>query len=314
MPRRTRTLASPAVPALLGLLAAAAATRGRLVRAALLSLGACSMKLSAGAVPLLWLLAEGLAPWRPRPRPAALARGFVALALGVAAVVAYTVALYGALDPYGADNLRVLQHRVGLAPVLAASLQIHLGYLQQFVAPFGLSPEYPDFAASLTDPATLLSGAALLALAAYAAWGARRRPLVALAILGALALALPTSNLLPMPNMRADRFTYLPSVPACLGIAALLLAATVPAGVATRHVYIQSLPAGSVPSCGATLDYMLEVFPLLTVVRKVLTGGGECARIDWTFLGLSMPAWVLISVVVLAIFGVVANLRFPRAR
>ena len=99
-----------------------------------------------------------------------------------------------------------------------------------------------------------------------------------------------------------------------LGIAALLLAATVPAGVATRHVYIQSLPEGSVPSCGATLDYMLEVFPLLTVVRKVLTGGGECARIDWTFLGLSMPAWVLISVVVLTIFGVVANLRFPRAR
>ncbi len=211
--------------ALLGLLAAAAASRGRPVRAALLSLGACSMKLSAGAIPLLWLLAEALAPWRPRPRPAALARGFVALALGVAAVVAYTVALYGALDPYGADNLRVLQHRVGLAPVLAASLQIHLGYLQQFIAPFGLSPEYPDFAASLTDPATLLSGAALLALAAYGVWSARRRPLVALAILGALALALPTSNLLPMPNMRADRFTYLPGVPVALGLAALLLAA-----------------------------------------------------------------------------------------
>lgn len=99
-----------------------------------------------------------------------------------------------------------------------------------------------------------------------------------------------------------------------VGIALLLLAAAVPAGVATRHVYIQSLPEGSVPSCGATLDYMLEVFPVFTVVRKVLTGGGECARIDWTFLGLSMPAWVLISVLVLAIFGVVANLRFPRSR
>lgn len=99
-----------------------------------------------------------------------------------------------------------------------------------------------------------------------------------------------------------------------VGIAALLLAAVVPAGVATRHVYIQSLPEGSVPSCGATLDYMLEVFPVFTVVRKVLTGGGECARIDWTFLGLSMPAWVLIAVLVLVIFGVVANLRFPRVR
>lgn len=99
-----------------------------------------------------------------------------------------------------------------------------------------------------------------------------------------------------------------------VGIAALLLAAAVPAGVAIRHVYIQSLPEGSVPSCGATLDYMLEVFPVFTVVRKVLTGGGECARIDWTFLGLSMPAWVLIAVLVLAIFGVVANLRFRRGR
>ena len=94
----------------------------------------------------------------------------------------------------------------------------------------------------------------------------------------------------------------------------LPLAACFPASVAGRHVYIQSLPARSVPSCGATLDYMLEVFPVFTVVRKVLTGGGECARIDWTFLGLSMPAWVLIAVLVLVIFGVVANLRFPRVR
>ena len=51
------------------------------------------------------------------------------------------------------------------------------------------------------------------------------------------------------------------------------------------------------PSCGATLDYMLDVFPLLTVVRKVLTGGGECAKIDWSLLGLSMPGWVLVAVV-----------------
>lgn len=211
--------------ALLGLLAADAASRARPARAALLSLGACSMKLSAGAVPLLWLLAEALAPWRPRLPTRRLATGFVALALGAAAVVLYTVALYGALDPYGPDNLRVFQHRVGLAPVLAASLQIHLGYLQQLVAPFGLSPEYTDFAASFADPATLLSGTALLALALYGVACARRRPLVALAILGSFVLALPTSNLFPMPNMRADRFTYLPSVPACLGLAALLLAA-----------------------------------------------------------------------------------------
>lgn len=92
----------------------------------------------------------------------------------------------------------------------------------------------------------------------------------------------------------------------------LLLASLIPGYVAGRHLYIQSLPAGSVPSCGATLEYMLEVFPLVDVIRRVLNGGGECAVIDWSFLGLSMPAWVLISVAVLAVGGFVANWAVPR--
>jgi disulfide bond formation protein DsbB len=89
----------------------------------------------------------------------------------------------------------------------------------------------------------------------------------------------------------------------------IFLVALFPGYVAGRHVYIQSLPPGSVPSCGATLDFMMDVFPLMEVVRKVLTGGGECAKIDWRFLGLSMPAWVLIAVVMLAIGGIYANAR-----
>lgn len=92
------------------------------------------------------------------------------------------------------------------------------------------------------------------------------------------------------------------------------LAAGSLAATAGRHVWIQLQPPGAVPGCGADLDFMLEIFPLYEVVLKVFRAGGECQKIDWTFLGLSMPAWVLISVVVLAIFGVVANLRFPRAR
>jgi disulfide bond formation protein DsbB len=89
-----------------------------------------------------------------------------------------------------------------------------------------------------------------------------------------------------------------------IGIAAL---ATM--GVSARHIYVQTLPPGSVPSCGAPLEVMLEFTPLLEVVQKVLTGGGECQAIDWSFLGLSMPWWVLISVLALGTFGVVANVR-----
>jgi len=80
-------------------------------------------------------------------------------------------------------------------------------------------------------------------------------------------------------------------------------------GVSARHLYIQSQPAGSVPACGAGLDYMLDVFPLTEVLRKVLTGSGECARIDWSLLGLSMPGWVMIAVLLLTLAGVLANWR-----
>jgi disulfide bond formation protein DsbB len=91
------------------------------------------------------------------------------------------------------------------------------------------------------------------------------------------------------------------------------LIAVTGAGIAIRHLYIQSLPPGQVPSCGATLDYMLDIFPLSEVIRKVLTGSGECAKIDWTFLGLSMPGWVLIVMLTLGTVGIAANWPARRA-
>lgn len=81
------------------------------------------------------------------------------------------------------------------------------------------------------------------------------------------------------------------------------------AGVAGRHVWMQSLPADRVPACGPGLDYMLDNFPFLQVLDMVFTGSGECAEIDWQFLGLSMPAWVLISLLCLGIAGTWNNLR-----
>lgn len=94
----------------------------------------------------------------------------------------------------------------------------------------------------------------------------------------------------------------------------LPLAAAFPAYVAGRHVYIQSLPFGSVPACGASLDYMMDVFPLTTVLKKVLFGAGECQKIDWSLLGLSMPAWVLLAVVMLGGLGVWNQSRSLKAR
>jgi disulfide bond formation protein DsbB len=91
--------------------------------------------------------------------------------------------------------------------------------------------------------------------------------------------------------------------------ALLTLAALATIGVALRHLYIQHLPEGSVPACGASLDFMLKVFSLSEVLVKVLSGSGECAKVTWSFLGLAMPAWVLIAAAVLGAYGLWINLR-----
>jgi disulfide bond formation protein DsbB len=91
--------------------------------------------------------------------------------------------------------------------------------------------------------------------------------------------------------------------------ALLTLAALATIGVALRQLYLISLPPGAVPACGASLDFMLKVFSLSEVLVKVLTGSGECAKVTWEFLGLTMPAWVLISALGLGAWGLWVNLR-----
>ncbi len=93
----------------------------------------------------------------------------------------------------------------------------------------------------------------------------------------------------------------------------VFLANAVGAGIAARHVYVQLNPP-EIPSCGAGLNYMLETQSWLGVVRKVLTSYGDCSVIDWTFLGMSMPAWTLVCFVALAMFAVYAGFRRRRAR
>jgi disulfide bond formation protein DsbB len=81
------------------------------------------------------------------------------------------------------------------------------------------------------------------------------------------------------------------------------------AGISAWHVRIQNLPPAEVPSCGPGFDYLFDAFPLLEAVRMVFTSSGECAEVNWTFLGLSMPAWVLIWFAILGTLAVAANWR-----
>ena len=78
--------------------------------------------------------------------------------------------------------------------------------------------------------------------------------------------------------------------------------------VAGRHVWLQNLPPDQVPACGPGLDFMLDSFPLAEVLQMVFSGSGECAEVDWSLFGLSMPAWVLIAIVGMTLYGLFANL------
>ncbi len=91
-----------------------------------------------------------------------------------------------------------------------------------------------------------------------------------------------------------------------LGVAA----AGIGAGIAGWHVYIQNLPADQVPSCGPGLDYLFDAFSPFEALEMVFTGSGECAEINWSFLGLSMPGWALVWFILLGALAVFAN--WPR--
>ncbi len=76
------------------------------------------------------------------------------------------------------------------------------------------------------------------------------------------------------------------------------------AGVAIRHWYLQANKDSIISDCGVGFDYMFENFPLEKALKLLFRGTGDCAAIDWTFLGLTLPQLGLISFVGFAGYAV----------
>lgn len=89
---------------------------------------------------------------------------------------------------------------------------------------------------------------------------------------------------------------------------AIGLMALVGAGVSVRHIWIQHLPPDEVPECSPGLEYVFQNFPLSKTIQLMLSGTGECAKVDWTLLGLSIPAWTLFAFLSLASLGFLLGL------
>ncbi|MSR14679.1 MAG: disulfide bond formation protein B [Gammaproteobacteria bacterium] len=91
----------------------------------------------------------------------------------------------------------------------------------------------------------------------------------------------------------------------------IAITALIGAAIAGRQTWLQHLPEDLVPECGPGLDFMMDAFPLGETVRKVFQGSGECAKVDWTLLGLSIAEWSLLWFLAIAASSVA--LMFVRA-
>jgi disulfide bond formation protein DsbB len=73
-----------------------------------------------------------------------------------------------------------------------------------------------------------------------------------------------------------------------------------------RQIYLQSLPPSEVPGCGPGVNFLFKAYPFLDALKIVLEGSGDCAKVDWRGLGLSLADWSGIYFVGLLILNAAA--------
>lgn len=91
----------------------------------------------------------------------------------------------------------------------------------------------------------------------------------------------------------------------------VILLAIAGTGVSIRHSYLQHFPP-KFESCGTDLEFLLNALPLSQALPKIFAGTGSCSKVDWRFLGLSIPEWAGVCFVAIALIALwVAFIRKP---
>ena len=78
--------------------------------------------------------------------------------------------------------------------------------------------------------------------------------------------------------------------------------------VAARQSWLQWYPP-EVVSCGRDFYGMIETFPLKRALPMIFRGGGDCTKIDWTFLGGSIANWSFVCFCTLIVVSATLLLR-----
>jgi disulfide bond formation protein DsbB len=149
---------------------------------------------------------------------------------------------------------------------------------------------------------------------------------IAVACFAALGFALYAEhfmNLNPCPLCMVQRLAVL-----VVGVFALIFAALNPqqiwrklagltlafwafagAGVSFWHLHLQNLPPNQAPACGPGLGFMVDMVKSENLAvgdflnQLFFTASGDCTKVDWLFLGGSMPLW---TGLMLSAFGLIA--------
>ena len=81
-----------------------------------------------------------------------------------------------------------------------------------------------------------------------------------------------------------------------------LLASFTGVGLAARHTWLQYNPPKFV-SCAGDVYSQLERLPLGRFIANALHATGDCSKVDWTLVGLSIAEWSLIWFVILTVIA-----------
>ena len=97
------------------------------------------------------------------------------------------------------------------------------------------------------------------------------------------------------------------------GALLLVVVAGFGAFVAARQSWLQWYPP-EVSSCGRDLYGMIENFPLQRAIPMIFRGGGDCTKVDWTFLGGSIANWSCLCFSVIVVVSLWLAWRSRAAR
>jgi disulfide bond formation protein DsbB len=90
-------------------------------------------------------------------------------------------------------------------------------------------------------------------------------------------------------------------------------AAVAGAGIAAYHLWVQHVGPDPTAGCAPGWNYWVENYSYRFAWSKTLqnafTGHADCADINWSFLGLSMPGWTLVCYVLLGTGALWAGFR-----